>query len=174
MGWTEVTQRMHNHDGFGRDKALLTNIKFSAMVTVMSIREKTTRGRTEHDEPKKYFTIVDEFGAMFSVRDENLIEKISVGLRYSIEGSVKVVRGGTFLNVLKINDTRNVPVKYATEKWKEGVVERCEALPSAYDLLTDLEEFIKEERWVDCARIEHIIEQMERNLVLDEEGILPF
>jgi hypothetical protein len=169
MGYNIKFQSKTNN-GFGQDRALLSNIKFLANIIVDSISERTVRGRTDSDEPHTYWSIRDEHGAYFSVHDQNIVQKIFVGDKVLFSGNVKVAKGGTFLNVRSVENGREIPVKYESDEYYSEFVERCSEA-GCDELIHKLNVAVTEKNWEQCFKLESRLANIERNNELDSEGL---
>lgn len=100
-------------NGFNGRGFLLSNLRFSGVVRV---REKSERFKREpkDGEEKSYWIIRDEFGALFSVWERDIADKVLPGEQYEFEGEVKISKGSTFLN---LKEVRTVYGSEFATKW---------------------------------------------------------
>lgn len=90
-------QRAANNNGFGYDRALASTISFKATVAIAQI--DTVRRMTRDGREYTFYSLQDQFGAKFSAKDKKLINRIPLKEPIHLEGSIKVVKGATYMNV---------------------------------------------------------------------------
>lgn len=85
------------YNGFKLDDTLASRIRFTAIFRAWDVSFKIVPHPGK--EESKIYTIKDEYGARFGCFNEKLAESILVGETYEVRGSVKIGKGGTFLNI---------------------------------------------------------------------------
>ncbi len=156
--------------GFDRRGFLLSNLRFTGICRVAEKSERFKRG-VDGREDSRYWMIKDEFGAMFSLWEEEIANRLLPGEQYIFEGMVRISRGSTYLNLKEVRAVygSEFATQWDNEEFCSAFTQRLrKALGEDQKLMDRFYWALEQRSFGTLAEVEKILEQTERSS--QEEG----
>lgn len=117
-----INAGLASEDDFDRGGALRSRITFKALILPWEVSKRTREYVSDEGQrlQKEYWLLMDKYGARFSTRDEGLVKEFEEiereGVLCEISGTVRIVKGSTYLNAEKccrfnLDDYREVEIE---------------------------------------------------------------